>query len=476
MNKKTRAPYLWEVVVACFLLVSILSVSLGVLKVEAHIPFIVVTALTALMAMRMGNTWSDIENAMLRSLRTILQALIILMMVGMVIGTWIQGGIVPSLVYYGLKLIHPQVFLVTIFLVCSICAVATGSSWTIIGTLGVAAMGISKGLQIPLPITAGIVVSAGYFGDKLSPLSDTPNLHCAIVGVNIFDNFKAVLKTTMPSYLLGLVACMFIGAKYAPKEVGDLASIQIITQTLESSFFIRPWLILPVLLVFLLVIFKIPAIPGIFSMAFTGALCAFFIQGSSLSEILNASYYGFVGDTGVSMVDALLTRGGLLSMMPIVLLILCAVSYSGVLEASGILKVLVSRILKGIKKDETLILATVLTCISINVVAMDNYITAVITGGMFKDAYAERGLHPLNLTRCLAEGASMVSPLIPWNTCGIVVFGMLGVSPLAYAPYAVLCWISPLVLVILAYLKIGILYLVPREKRNPKKSVINTTI
>jgi len=459
MDRKTRAPHMWEVAVAMIVLVTVLSVSLGVLKVSAHVPFVIVIAITSLLTIRMGQTWQDIQKAILNSLRAILQALLILIMVGMVISMWIQGGIVPSLVYYGLKLIHPRAFLVMIFLVCSICAVATGSSWTIIGTLGVAAMGISQGLQIPLHITAGVVVSAGYFGDKLSPLSDTPNLHCAITGTNLFENFKNVLKLTLPSYLIGLMLCVVVGSKYVTKSVADLSSIELIIQTLNENFVISPWLILPILLVFIVVLLKIPAIPGILFMALTGALCGIFIQGMPIENVIKVAYYGFTGNTGVELVDSLLTRGGLLAMMPTAILILCAVSYGGVLETSGILKVLVSKILKCVKKDQTLILATVISCIVVNLVAMDNYVTAVICTNMFKEAYIARGLSPLNLSRCLAESASVVSPLIPWNTCGIVVKGMLDVSPAQYGPYAFLCWLAPLMVVVLTYLKIGVVYL-----------------
>ena len=463
MEKKAREPYMWEGIAAILILVVVLAYSLGKLKVDTHIPFVIVIALTSLLAIRMGHTWDNILQSILESLSSVLQAMIILIMVGMVIGTWVQGGIVPSLVYYGLLLIEPRYFLVTVFLVCSICAVATGSSWTIIGTLGAAAIGISEGLSIPPYITAGIVVCTGYFGDKLSPLSDTPNLHCAVVGVNLFENFKNVLRTTIPAYLLGLLLCVIVGFRYSWQQASDMQMIRQITEALDARFVIRPWLILPVLLVFVMVFLKIPAIPGIFLMSLTGALCGFFVQRGSLADVINAAYSGYVGNTGVELVDSLLTRGGILSMLPTALLILCAVAYSGVLKVSGILRLFVQEILKHIKKTEALISVTVISCVLVNLIAMDNYVTAVMIGSMFRDAYVERGLHPMNLTRCLAESASVVSPLIPWNTCGIVVFGMLGISPLQYAPYAFLCWISPVMVIVLTYCKKGVVYLKKEE-------------
>lgn len=463
-KREVRDPYMWEIVVILGILVAILAYSLLVLEVEAHIPFVVVIALTSLMAVRLGHTWQELEESIIKSLGSVMQAIIILIMVGMVIGAWIQGGIVPSLIYYGLEMINPRIFLVTIFLVCSVCAVATGTSWTIVGTLGVAAMGISEGLGIPAPVTAGIVISAGYFGDKFSPLSDTPNLHCAVVHVNIFDNFKNILKTTIPSYVISLILCVIVGIIYAPDSSANLESIEIITRTLDETFVIHPLLVLPVLMVVGMIVLKIPAIPGIFLMALVGSLCGIFVQGGTLTEAITAVHYGFTGNTGVEVVDSLLTRGGMDSMMNTTALIFCAIAYGGVLETCGVLKVLVNKVLSVIKRDAALMTTTVISCVILNMIAVDNYVTAVISGSMFRKAYIKRGLHPLNLTRCLAESAAITSPLIPWNTCGIVMVGMLGISPVAYAPYAFLCWVPPIMVIIMSYLNIGLIRLTPEEQ------------
>lgn len=463
-NKETRDPHMWEIAVMLGGLVVILSYSLLVLEVEAHIPFVIAIALTSLMATRMGHTWQSLEETMLKSLASVLQAIIILLMVGMIIGAWIQGGIVPSLIYYGLKLIDPSFFLVTIFVVCSICAVATGSSWTIVGTLGIAAMGIGEGLGIPGAITAGIVVSAGYFGDKFSPLSDTPNLHCAIVRVDLFENFTNILKTTMISYVIALGLCVYVGLDYTSQNADSLEAINIITTTLEQNFVISPLLVLPVLMVVGMVIFKIPALPGILLMILVGAFCGYFVQGDTLTNTIMAIHYGYVGNTGVPDVDSLLTRGGLSSMLGTASLIFCAICYGGILEAIGVLRVLVNKLLSVIKKTSSLIASTVISCVVLNMTVVDNYVTAVICGSMFRKAYIERGLHPLNLSKCLAESAAITSPLIPWNTCGIVMFGMLGISATEYTPYAFLCWVPPIVTIVLGYLNVGIKRLDPEEK------------
>lgn len=463
--REVRDPYMWEILVILGILIGVLSFSLVVLGVEAHIPFIIVIALTSLMAVRMGHTWQELEEKMLNSIASIFQAVMILLMVGMVIGAWIQGGIVPSLIYYGLKLINPNIFLVTIFVVMSICSVATGTSWTIVGTLGVAAMGIGEGLGIPAAITAGAVVGAGYFGDKFSPLSDTPNLHCAICGVSLFDNFKNILKTTIPMYIVAVILTAVVGMKYSSGEGVGMESIDIIIATLDETFVISPLLILPVFMVVGMIIFKIPAIPGIFLMSLVGALCAIFVQGAGLASVITSIHTGYVGDTGVATVDSLLSRGGLSSMLGTASLIFCAISYGGVLEATGTLRILILKILKIVKTDGSLVLTTVVSNVVLNMIAVDNYVTAVISGNMFRKAYIQRGLHPLNLSKCLAESAAITSPLIPWNTCGIVMFGMIGVSATEYLPYAFMCWIPPIMVTLFAYLKIGLTRLSPEEQQ-----------
>lgn len=458
-----RELYLWEALLSIFILMVIMAYSMVVLKADPQIPFVITLIVTSLIARRAGITWVELEKSIIDAISSVMQAVLILIIVGLVIGAWIQGGIVPSLIYYGLKIINPRYFLVTIYLVCSVVSIATGTSWTTVGTLGVAAMGMSEGLGIPLPITAGTVIAASYLGDKISPLSDTSNLHSAIAKVNLFDHVKHMLYTTVPSFIICLGIYAYLGFKYAPVKSVTLDKINIITETLSESFLIHPLLMLPVLMVFIMIVFKVEAIPGIMSMALIGSVCAVAFQGATIAEVVQALHYGFNLNTGVDIVDQLLTRGGMDSMMWTVSLIICAVAYGGVLEGSGVLKVLVEHILKFIKRDGTLIMSSVVSCIVLNIIAVDNYVAAVITGSMFHEAYVERGLDPLNLARCLADGAGITSPLIPWNTCGIVMYGMLGISAAEYGPYALLSWVTPIVTIVFGYLGIA-------TKRLPKEA------
>lgn len=457
-NKKSsikREMTLGESLLVIFFLVSILSFSMIVLKADPQIPFIFALIVTAAMAKRVGVGWDELEKSILSSINSVMQAVIILILVGLVIGAWIQGGIVPSLIYYGLKIINPKYFLVTIYLVCCAVSTATGTSWTTVGTLGVAAMGMSAGLGIPLPITAGTVVAASYLGDKISPLSDTANLHAAIMKVSIFDHVKHMMWTTIPSFLICLVMYAILGLRYASTSSVGLEQVAIINETLQETFLIHPLLMLPVLMVVLMVVFKFKAIPGIMVMALIGSICALAFQGSNLTEAVSALHYGFSANTGVVIVDELLTRGGLDSMMWTVSLILVAMAYGGVLDASGALRTIVNYMLKFIKREGSLIMSSVVSCIILNIIAVDNYVAALITGSMFEDAYTKFGLHRLNLSRVLADGAGITSPLIPWNTCGIVMFGMLGISAWEYAPYAFLSWVTPIVTIIFGYLGTG---------------------
>jgi NhaC family Na+:H+ antiporter len=448
---KRREPYLWESLLAIGFLMVVVSYTLIVLKGDPQIPFVIAMVFTSLIALRTGITWAELEKGIISSLTSVISAVLILMVVGMVIGAWIQGGIVPTLIYYGLQLISPRYFLVTICLVCCVVSVATGSSWTTAGTLGIAAIGVAQGLGIPAGMTAGAIVAGSYFGDKMSPLSDTTNLASAVSGADIFDHVKHMMYTTMPSLAISCGLYLYLGLRYSTSQDASLDKVNLILTTLSDNFFLHPLLLLPAFAVVLMIVFKFPALPGIMGVAVLGSICAILWQGASLAEVVQVFHYGFEGTTGVEAVDSLLTRGGLDDMMWTVSLIMSAVAFGGVLEGSGMLKVLVNKLLQFVKSDGTLILLTLLSCIIINIVAVDNYLAMVVTAKMFQQAYKKRNLDPVNLSRCLEDSATITSPLIPWNTCGVVVYGLLGISAWEYAPYAFLNWITPIISAIYGY-------------------------
>lgn len=437
----------------------VLFLAVAVFKFEAspHIPLIAASAVAGLVATYIGYTWKEIESGMLKSINMGMQAILILMIIGTIIGTWILSGVVPTMIYYGLQILSPSVFLVATAIICAVVALSTGSSWTTVGTVGIALVGVGKGLGMPEPMIAGAIISGAYFGDKMSPLSDTTNLAPAMAGATLFDHVRHMLYTTGPSFLIALVIYGVLGMKYAGGDV-DSESINLILNTLNSQFNINLMLLVPPLLVIALVIFKVPAIPGLVGGTIIGGIFAVIFQGAGLESILASAQSGFVSNTGVDVVDQLLSRGGLDSMMGTVSLILCALSFGGILESTGMLECMAANILKLAKGTGSLILVTVLSCIFTNLVTGDQYLSIVVPGRMYKDAYRKRGLHPKNLSRTLEDSGTLTSALIPWNTCGAYMSTTLGVHPFAYMQYAFLNLINPIVAIVYGYLGITIEY------------------
>ncbi|MDD2574678.1 MAG: Na+/H+ antiporter NhaC [Firmicutes bacterium] len=451
MSKKTQRQISFGEVlfVFLFLIVSLMS-TIILFGGDPHIPILVTTIIASIVAIRAGYKWNDIQDGIIDGIKMSMQAILILMIVGMLIGVWILAGVVPTMIYYGLKILSPGIFLVATCLICAIVSLATGSSWTTAGTVGVALIGVGMGLGMPMPMVAGAIISGAYFGDKMSPLSDTTNLAPAMAGADLFDHVKHMIKTTGPSLVIALILYGILGARYAGKEL-DIAGINQLLEGLAGEFAINPLLFIPPLVVILMVVFKVPAIPGLIGGVVLGSIFAAIFQGAGMGAIIEASHYGFVSETGIAEIDELLTRGGLDSMMWTVSLIMIAMSFGGVLEKTGMLNALLEKVLKVVKSTGSLVLATVLSCFFINLTSGDQYMSLVVPGRMFKDAYAERGLHPKNLSRVLEDAGTLSSPLIPWNTCGAFMLSTLAIHPFAYLPYAFLNLINPLVSIFYGY-------------------------
>lgn len=440
------------------ILVLILSLFVGIvyLGTDAHIPILIAIIVAAAVGIfSLGFTWGEVEKGAIETIQMSMQAILILMVIGTVVGSWILSGTVPAMIYYGLQILSPGIFLVATAIICSIVSLATGSSWTTAGTVGIALMGVGAGLGIPNYITAGAVVSGAYFGDKISPLSDTTNLAPAMAGSTLFEHIKYMFWTTIPSMAVALVLYGIIGARYAGSQL-DTSNIQVILDGIAANFNISPILFLPPIIVIGLVIMKVPALPGLISGTVIGGIFAAVFQGAGLGDIINSAHYGFEIESGVEMVDELLNRGGLDSMMWTVSLILLAMTFGGIMERTGMLHAIASAILKLAKNTGSLVLATVLTSIAINILAADQYLAIVIPGRMYKDAYDEAGLEPRLLSRTLEDAGTMTSSLIPWNTCGAYMSSVLLVSPLAYAPFAFLNLLNPVIAVFYAYTGISI--------------------
>lgn len=452
-NKKKPFSLFASLIPVIFLIGSLLLV-IGIFHQSAHIPLILSSAAASIVATFHKYNWDDIREGMLKGIDLAMGAVLILMVIGIMIGAWIQGGIAPTMIYYGLKLLSPGIFLVATLLICSIISIGTGSSWSTAGTVGVALIAVGKGLNIPLPVVAGAIISGSYFGDKMSPLSDTTNLAPAVAGTDVFTHVRHMMYTTAPSYIITIIIYLLLGMKYSGGRL-DTGQIDAILSSLQSGFVIHPLLLLPPALVIVMVIKKMPPLPALMIGALLGAVAALAVQGYSLAQVLEVAQNGYVSKTGFPMVDNLLTRGGLISMMNTVALIICALSYGGIMERTGMLEVIARSLLKRVKHTGALVAATVFSCIGMNILAADQYMAIVAPGRMYKKAYEKQGLHPKNLSRVLEDAGTLTSPLVPWNTCGAFMWATLGVYPLAFLPYAFLNLINPILSILYGYVGIS---------------------
>lgn len=459
---KKEMPF-WLAIIPLIVMIIVMAVTITILEQGPHIPLIVGTTTAALVAWRAGYKWSEIEEAVYKGIRLALPAVVIIILVGLTIGAWIGGGIVATMIYYGLKMITPSLFLVSITLICAVVSLAIGSSWSTMGTIGVAGMGIGLSMGIPAPMIAGAVISGAYFGDKMSPLSDTTNLASGLTNTNLFVHIRHMFYTTIPGLIITLAVYAFLGRDFG-KEGVDAADIQQTLTVLKDSFVISPFLLIIPLLVIILVAKKVPAIPALIVGILLGFLSHVFVQGGSFSDAVGALQSGFVIDTGNEMVDGLFNRGGLDSMMYTVSMTIVAMTFGGVLENTGMLEAIVKQILKLARTAKGLVVSTIFSCFATNATCSEQYISVVIPSRMYANAYKEQGLHSKNLSRALEDGGTLTSVFIPWNTCGVFILGTLGVHAFEYAPYAVLNFVVPIISIIYALTGITITKLTESEK------------
>lgn len=429
----------------------LLILSLTIYHLDIHIPLIfasIVAAVISVVVLR--NRWEDVEKGIISSIMNAMQAILIACIIGLIIAAWIGGGIVPSLIYYGLKILSPRFFLVTCLLVCSVLSIATGSSWTTAGTMGVAMVGIGSGMGIPPAITAGCVVSGAYFGDKMSPFSDTTNLAPAVAGTTLFAHIRHMIYTTGISYLLALVGFAVINFKYTSGGQLD-STVDEVTTALQESFTISPLLMLPVLILVLMIVCKVPAIPGLIISVLIGIVCAVAFQGMGIAELGTVLQYGHVAETGNAMLDELLSSGGLQGMMWTVSLILCSLTFGGIMFQSGMLDAIGRSILRVAKSNGGLICATGITAIVVNLICGEQYLSILLTGKMYREEYERRDLAPQNLSRTLEDFGTITSPLVPWTTCAVAMSSYMGVATIDYLPWSLMNLINPVVAVIIGF-------------------------
>jgi len=483
MDYKYQKPTLFQALIPIVFLIVALFINVRIfgdssLDGSNQIILLFSAAVGALVALRLGMKWNEIQNGIVKTISSAMSSIIILLLIGSLAGTWLISGVVPAMIYYGLQILNPTIFLVAACIVCSIVSMATGSSWTTSATVGIALMGIGKALGIDGGMIAGAVLSGAYFGDKMSPLSDTTNLAPAMAGTDLFTHIRYMTITTIPSISIALVLFLILG--FMQGGSGDVTQTDEILTAISSKFNINGWLFLVPASVVFLIIKKVPALPAIFIGALLGAVFALIFQPEVVASVANwegsAGTVTFVGImkamygaiaivTGNGIVDELLTSGGMAGMLGTVWLILSAMVFGGVMESSGLLKRTAEAVISKVTSNGSLIAATAGTTIFFNGTASDQYLAIVVPGRMYSDIYRERNLAPENLSRTLEDSGTVTSVLFPWNTCGAYHSNVLGVATGAYLPYAFFNLVSPIMTVAFAYLNIKI----KKEKENKKE-------
>lgn len=423
--------------------------------------------IASLVALTLGIKWKEIRQGIVDSISSAMASMIILLLIGTLAGTWLLSGIVPAMIYYGLQILNPTIFLFAACIVCSIVSIATGSSWTTSATVGIALVGIGKALGLPVGMIAGAIISGAYFGDKMSPLSDTTNLAPAMAGTDLFTHIRYMAFTTVPSISISLVIFLILG--FMNGGSAEIVETQVILDAISSKFDINPFLFLVPIIMVVLIMKKMPAIPAITIGALLGAIFALIFQPGLVQEVaqfgegtwekgfvgIMTSMYGDVNIiTGNGIVDELLSSSGMYGMLGTVWLILSAMIFGGVMERSGMLKRIAEGVISGINSAGALVATTAGTCVFFNITASDQYLAIVVPGRMYADIYKDKGLAPENLSRTLEDSGTVTSALIPWNTCGAFHSNVLGVSTFAYFPFAFFNLISPFMTVIFAVFKI----------------------
>ena len=420
---------------------------------------------------RLGYTWDALQEGVVKSISSAMSSILILFLIGALAGTWLLSGIVPAMIYYGLQVLSPALFLFAACFISAIVSTATGSSWTTVATVGVALLGIGKALGFEEGISAGAIISGAYFGDKMSPLSDTTNLAPAMAGTDLFTHIRHMAKTTIPTMLITLILFFVIGLNY--QTDGNVEDVKTISSIIASNFTLTPWLFLVPGVVIFMIIKKVPALPALLVGALLGGVFALIFQPQIIARIVGEegsfTYLGFKGVmmamygkisivTDNALVNELLVTKGMAGMLNTIWLIVCAMVFGGIMEESGMLKVLAEAVIRKVHRVGSLIATTAATCVFFNITTSDQYLAILVPGRMFADVYKKRGLKPENLSRTLEDSATVTSVLVPWNTCGATQASVLGVATLVYAPYCFFNIISPIMTILYGYLNIGINY------------------
>ncbi len=472
--KQIKSPTIFQALFPIIFLVILLTINVSVFGDDAlsgsiQIVLILSSAVASIIAFNLGFTWLEIQTGIVKSINSSIPSILILFLVGSLAGSWLLSGIVPAFIYYGIQILNAKIFLFAACIICIVVSMATGSSWTTSATIGIALIGIGRALDISDGLVAGAILSGAYFGDKMSPLSDTTNLAPAMAGSDLISHIKYLSLTTIPSIIISLIIFIILGLNISD-NIG-LNNAEIISNSILDKFYISPVLFIVPLVVIILIYNKIKAVPALFIGVILGSVFALIFQSNLVLEVSNSSsnswkalfsgtmisLYGSISiDVSNEMVSKLLSSSGMFGMLGTIWLVICAMIFGGVMEKAGFLKKIISIILNKIKSTGSLISSTAGTCMFFNLTASDQYISIVVPGKMYSSIYKEKGLAPENLSRTLEDSGTVTSVLVPWNTCGAYHASVLNVATLTYLPYCFFSLISPIMTILFAYLRIRI--------------------
>lgn len=468
-----RMPTILEALIPVVAMLLVLFIGKGVLGFSTEPLLIIVACVAAFIAWRVGCTWDDMLDEISQKIAKGMPAILILITVGAMVGTWMTSGTIPMMIYYGVQIVSPKWLLVTAFLITCLVSVATGTSWGSVATMGVALMGIASALGVNPAATAGAVIAGSYFGDKISPLSDTTNLAPLAAGSNLYEHIGHMFWTTVPATIVSLVVYAIVGLNANTAAGATSEAVTNMMAQLDQMYDWNILILLPVILVLAGSLLKLPTIPVMILSTVVAGVEGIFVQGISLGNVLTSTVSGFnvtmITRPGFDAANAafevtkLLNRGGMNGIMSTTLLVFCAFCFAGIMSRAGCLEVVLKAILSVAKTTGSLILATVISCITMALTTGNSYLSILIPGEMFRDAYKERGLHPKNLSRTLEDAGTVFVPLVPWSAAGAYMTATLGVETLDYLPWAILCYIGFIFAIIYGYTGIGIAKL-PKEE------------
>lgn len=475
-EKRTlRKPTFLEAFTPIVAMLVILTYGKGVMGYATEPLLLLVAGIAAFLAFRVGVTWDEIMDEVCLKIAKGMPAILILVSVGALVGTWMAAGTIPLMIYYGVQLVDPQWMLVTSFLITAVVSVVTGTSWGSVATMGVALMGIASTLGVSLPATAGAVIAGSYFGDKISPLSDTTNLAPIAAGSTLYEHIFHMFYTTIPATIISLIVYGFIGMNADTSVSISSESVTKMLNQLDSMYSWNIMLVIPVVLVLAGSVLKWPTIPVMMGSTVVAGIEAIVLQGISLKNVLASTVSGF----NVKMIAApgfdaatctievtkLLNRGGMNSIMSTTLLVFCAFVFAAIMSRAGFLDVVLQKILSVAKSTGALVSATVASCLVMALTTGNSYLSILVPGEMFRDAYKARGLAAKNLSRTLEDAGTVFVPLVPWSAAGAYMTSCLGVETLDYLPYAILCYAGFMIAIFYGFTGIGIAKLEDEDKK-----------